>query len=299
VRAGRRPIAAAALLAGLLAACGDGAGAADSGPGGGDGAVTTDARQGPDARPVAGCGAAGATSGVHDESMMVRGTARTYLVSVPANYSATTPYALVFAWHGRTSNSAQARAYFGVEAAAAGAAIVVYPQGLGINGPQDTGWDLASDGKDVEFFDSMLAALESEYCIDTTRVFSTGHSFGGFMSNQVACARGDVVRAIAPVAGGGPYGSCAAGSTPALVIHGSSDTTVVPAMGQGSRDHWLSANGCGSSSSATNPAPCVAYDGCGDAPVHWCLHDESDQFLGGHTWPSFAAQAIWAFFAAF
>jgi poly(3-hydroxybutyrate) depolymerase len=282
-------------LACALAGCGGAEGnAVDAASGEGDGAVIVDAR------PTAGCADRGATGGVHDERLAVRGTERSYLVAVPADYSTARAHAVVFAWHGRGSNAAQARAYFGVEAQAAGAAIVVYPQGLGLNGnPSDTGWDLASDGDDVALFDAILATVEAEYCVDPARVFSTGHSFGGFMSNQLGCARGDVLRAIAPVAGGGPYGGCTGDAVPALVIHGSQDTVVVPAMGVGSRDHWLSANGCGTDSAPTAPAPCVAYAGCGDAPVHWCLHDESDAVLAGHTWPSFAAQSIWAFFAAF
>jgi poly(3-hydroxybutyrate) depolymerase len=226
----------------------------------------------------------------------VDGTARTYELSIPAEYDPATPYPVVFAFHGRGGDGALAALYFGVEAQAAGAAIFVYPDGLPLaNMGNQTGWDLTANGVDVAFFDALRAELDAQLCLDPERLFATGHSFGGYFSNTLGCARGDVLRAIAPVAGGGPFFTC---NTPvaAWIAHGNLDETVPVSEGEGSRDTWLGYDGCGATSQPTSPAPCVAYDGCSaGTPVVWCAHDEPD--MGGHAWPSFAAEGIWGFFA--
>src|SRR5690606_34935191 len=109
-------------------------------------------------------------------------------------------YPVVFAFHGLggsgqlVSNSF----YFGIEQTGGTPSIFIYPDGLETgNGP---GW-ANSDGEDIAFFDAMLSTLQQTYCIDEARVFSTGHSYGGIMSHNLACQRAEVLRAIAPVAG--------------------------------------------------------------------------------------------------
>jgi poly(3-hydroxybutyrate) depolymerase len=131
-------------------------------------------------------------------------------------------------------------------------------------------------------------------------VFSTGHSFGAMMTNALGCYRGDVLRAIAPVAGSPPNGgrggaATCTGEVAAWLAHGENDTTVdYMKSGIPSRDFWLTRNGCTMTSEPTTPSPCVAYQGCRDGlPVHWCVHQNM------HDWPSFAGAGIWAFFAGF
>jgi poly(3-hydroxybutyrate) depolymerase len=191
--------------------------------------------------------------------------------------------------------------YFGVESASAGQAIFVYADGLPMeNFENQTGWDLSSDGIDMAFFDALLAQISGAYCIDADRVFSTGHSFGGMMTNALGCYRGDVLRAIAPVAGMPPgYGfpvSCT-GEVAAWIAHGDNDQTVdFTTGGVATRDFWMAANTCSETPApvAVDPSPCVAYQGCDDGlPVHWCVHQD------GHNWPSFAGSGVWAFFASF
>jgi poly(3-hydroxybutyrate) depolymerase len=225
-------------------------------------------------------------------SIVVGSDTRSYVLSVPASYDAEVALPLVFAWHGRGGDGALAKLYFGVEEQAAGQAIFVYPDGLEVMGG-GSGWDLTSGGIDVALFDAVLTDISERYCVDATRIFSTGHSFGGYFSNSLGCARGDVLRAIAPVAGGGPFGGGCTGAVAAWITHGTNDPTVVLTQGEGSRDHWLSANSCDVTSAPVTPSPCEAYSGCqAGADLHWCEHP------GGHEWPSFAAAAIWGFFSS-
>ena len=282
------------LLATCLGlACGDG-GSGDDAPAP-DAAVAGD----PDAPPSASCGD-GAATGVISGSIDVEGVERSYILVVPAAYDPERRYPLIFAWHGRTGTSSGARQYFGIEAQAGDDAIVVYPQGLSVSAdPNDTGWELTADGRDVAFFDAMLARIQASHC--TGRVYSMGHSFGGYMSNALACYRGGQgdgdVRAIASIAGGGPFGACSGDPVSAVIIHGTEDAVVPYEQGEASRDVWLAEAGCGATTSPIEPSPCVSYGGC-TAPlaVQFCSHD--DTAFGGHGWPAFAAPAAWALFQA-
>jgi len=226
-------------------------------------------------------------------TLEIDGTEREFIVSLPEGYDPDHPYALIFAWHALGTNGAIARAYYRVEEASDGEAIVVYPEGL-IAFAGQTGWNLEANGYDIAFFDALYEQLTDNLCVDLDRVFSTGHSFGGFMSNSVGCYRGDVIRAIAPVAGGGPEGACQ-GSVAAWIAHGTVDATVPYSAGEGSRNHWLQSNACGEGTTPTEPSPCVAYESCAEGhPVIWCSHDEA--VSNGHGWPSWAGSAIWSFF---
>jgi poly(3-hydroxybutyrate) depolymerase len=241
-----------------------------------------------------------APGGVQNRTIQVAGAERTYVLSIPENYDSTQATPLVFAWHGLGGDGELARLYFGVEREADGAAIFVYADGL----PNEEGkaaWDLAPDGSDVALFDALLASLTAEYCVDASRVFATGHSYGGFMTNRLACSRGDVLRAVAPVAGGPPFGGGSstecAGEVAAFLVHGTYDPTVDIEQGQAALTRYTSANGCLTSSVDVTPAPCVSYDGCtGDLAVTWCEHDTPEE--DAHNWPDFAAEGIWAFFSA-
>lgn len=246
-----------------------------------------------------GCGKAGVTTGVQNKQITVGAEARTYVLYIPTGYSADTPMPLLFAWHGLGGSGSLARQYFRIEQAAANKAVIVYPDALPLaNQGNQTGWNLSATGNDVAFFDAMLKEVTSSLCVDSNRIFSAGHSFGAMMTNALGCYRGDVLRAIAPVAGSPPNtrgGSSCAGEVAVWLAHGENDTTVnYMTSGIPSRDFWLMRNGCMMTSQATTPAPCVAYDGCRDElPVHWCVHQNA------HDWPSFAGAGIWAFFSSF
>jgi len=206
------------------------------------------------------------------------------------------------------------RQYFGIESASNNGAIFVYPDGLPSGGGDGgTGWDLSATGIDIAFFDALLAYVSDNYCIDRKRIFSSGHSFGAMFTNYLGCYRGDVLRAIAPVAGMPPssFGrgntSCV-GDVGAIIIHGENDTTVdYTTGGIASRDYWGDRNGCSMSTDpvAITPSACVEYQGCQpDLPLVWCVHTQ------GHNWPTTrncgdggicfdGGAAIWEFFAQF
>lgn len=254
--------------------------------------VTTPPPTGP------GCGASNA-SGVQNLSVDVAGKARAFIVSVPKGNARAWP--VVFVFHGGGGTAAGVRDYFGFSSIAEDKAIFVYPTGL--RGQ----WDLdtpAAKNADVAFFDAMLEKLVATQCVDTSRVFATGNSMGGYFANQLGCRRGDALRAIAPHAGGGPYENddgyddqghlkCVGKPVATMVFHGLADTNVDPKEGQLSVDYWAYANKCARTTKDFAPSPCVAYDGC-VRPVVSCRIPG----LGHKIW-SEGPKATWNFFASF
>jgi polyhydroxybutyrate depolymerase len=265
-----------------------GTGGADPGTGGADpgtgGAPATEASPG--------CGQPAPAE--PPATLDLEGTTRTFIVDVPPSYDPNLPLPILFAFHGMGTSGDLFRSQFygNLPSAFGNDTLLVHPDALG----DPTAWD--NGGDDVLFFDAMLELLSSLYCVDMSRVFATGHSSGGFFTNTLGCQRGDVLRAIAPVSGGGPFvfgGNGCVGQLAVWLTHGSNDETVAFTSGEDSRDYWGEANQCDLTQSTPTPgdAPCVDYPGC-DAgfPVRWCVHED------GHNWPSFIPQAMHDFFFA-
>jgi len=166
----------------------------------------------------------------------------------------------------------------------------VAPQGIG------NGWS-NSNGSDVAFAKALIAQLESQLCIDTSRIFADGFSMGGSMSYAVACAMGDIVRGVA-VHSGGPMSGCVAHTKPVpyFMTHGTQDATCTyPGYGVPQLEDFAKLDGCtapsptlGNSafaaalgtptdSSGKNPV-CTDFTGCATGyPVRSCI------FVGPHT----------------
>jgi polyhydroxybutyrate depolymerase len=245
----------------------------------------------------AGCGRAPALeSGA--QSLDTDGLTRTFILDLPSDYDRDKAYPLVFAFHGRGFSGAEFRStdYGDLLSVAGDVAILVHPDALGEG---ERAWDVESM-QDVRYFDALRDELRESLCVDESRVFATGHSSGGYFTNLLGCQRGDALRAIAPVAGGGPFGSDGAAprcTSPvsAWIAHAEDDQTVPFENGENSLDYWLERDGCDRADvDDVAPAPCVGYRGCGAGlAVDWCVYD------GGHDWPSFAAAGIWDFFTRF
>ena len=137
---------------------------------------------------------------------------REYIVDIPANYDATHPYRLIFSWHqayGSATGNANGQypannganfdaknyAYFGLQRESTAAnqpAIFVAPQGIG-----DFPWDY---NRDVVLFDDLLALVTTNLCIDESRVFTTGFSFGAMMSYALSLGRTSKLRGAVTMA---------------------------------------------------------------------------------------------------
>jgi polyhydroxybutyrate depolymerase len=286
---------------------------------------------------------------------------RTYSITVPADCDASHPLPIVFYFHGDGGNGEGmydgqygGQALEQAAAAAGGEAIFVYPDGLNEfqADPSDSlhAWDVyhdpgyfpypytagqpmpaeddeASGNGDLDFFDAMLLTFKANYCVDTSKVFLTGSSAGGYAANQFARWRSDVVKGTAPQSGGAPFGNpdgdtggpdgsdyappnyCVGptGAVPIIIFHGAADGEVDPSNATAAEAYWQATNGCpnaaanncsngslvaNGATTSTTPDPCITSTGCG-APVVLCMIPG----LGHENWMG-APAAMWSFFAS-
>lgn len=128
---------------------------------------------------------------------------REYFLTLPKNYDNKKPYKLLFAMHCMGSNAEDfvhhspdqdhPSPYYGQQKLdTEGNYIFVSPRGDTDGMP----WSVSSD-KDHKFIDQLLTTLEENYCIDTSRVFMTGFSFGAMVTNSMAQDMQDRLRAVA------------------------------------------------------------------------------------------------------
>ena len=252
------------------------------------------------AEPSSGCGAASQSP---PPTFEVAGHERKAIVVLPQHYEADRPHTLIFAFHGRTSDNARARRYFGLERAADGPTIYVYPAALPDRSGRFT-WADSGDPpdalRDFALFDVILDRIASAYCVDLDAVYVVGHSLGASFANSLACARAERIRGVATVAGGIAPSDCS-GEVAALLLHNPQDQAVPLSEGERARDALL-----GQPGELIEPVrrrfagfDCGRY---GDAanPLLWCLHTQDFTSRGRfhpHQWPRGAAEAILTFFA--
>ena len=116
-------------------------------------------------------------------------------LSLPENYDKDKPYRLVFAMHymrGSAKNVATREGYYGLrnQEGARENTIFVAPHGYTTetnrSGKETENPWRCGDDKDHVFFDEFLTYLNENRCVDTSRVFSVGFSFGAMFSNALA-----------------------------------------------------------------------------------------------------------------
>ena len=221
------------------------------------------------------------------------GVVRHYLLHVPAIYEADVPIPLVINFHGLTSNSQQEEnlTRMSVKADSAGF-IVVYPDGLNakwFDGPGVEGQT------DLQFVRDLIATLESQYKIDPKRIYATGISNGGGMTNRLGCDMADVIAAIAPDSGAYNFWQDCnpVRPMPVLAFHGLDDQLVpynggTPLSMEPPIPDWAAAwatrDGCNITPAETTPADDVnvqTWSSCqGNAEV--ILYTLANH---GHSWP--------------
>ena len=233
------------------------------------------------------------------------GGERGYTLSLPDDYDPTRPHALVLGYPGTNWIGAQIQPYLDLERHAQEDVIFAYPDplwrdfdGWGNYG----GWVLGphaapADGmEDLVFTAALLDAVEAEYCVDTTRVFATGHSWGGDMAAVVGCFLGDRVTAVAPVAANEPYWFDApdftcVGNAAVWTWFGVADDHFTwqeypGEFGDDQDAFWQEEHACGDTSApieAGGEDVCVAHDGC-SADTRYCLYgpDSAHQAPGAY-----------------
>jgi poly(3-hydroxybutyrate) depolymerase len=279
---------------GVAGMSGSGAGGSSAGAGGGG------------AEQSAGCGTA-RTLQNGTINIMFNNASRNYILRVPQEYDNNHPYRLVFAFaeSGSSAMSVATRNYFTLATLDSTNTIFVAPDAA--NGAGS--WSQS----DVDLTDLILAELEEDLCIDKTRIFATGFSFGGAMSLALACTRADVFRGVAFFSGADLTGSCTGTLTTPIAYYasqasGDASGDPIPSSGRIKQAQFAELNGCTAEPTATTfPAPgqphkCTVYQGCSAGhPTVYCVFD------GPHGWEprdpgqsmSWNAPKAWEFITQF
>jgi len=218
----------------------------------------------------------------------IDGVDRQAWVYLPANYDPTRAYPVVFLFHGCTgiTNNVPMWNVTGEDA--------ILMRGAGT--ASNICW--ANNSADVDFFDAMVESIETSHCVDTSRIFGVGYSSGSWLLNRLECVRGDVLRAVGTVAGGGTNQPNSCVDTVARVfVPDLNDEETLDDGNFAERDRLLTVNGCdeGAEPVMEDPAPCARYPGCDPAnPVIWCGtsgegHGRQDQFASQVFWQLFSS----------
>jgi poly(3-hydroxybutyrate) depolymerase len=204
-------------------------------------------------------------------TISVGGKSREFLVRWPSNYKNDTPYRLHMGLHGYGGNlSENGKDNFGLWSLSKDTTIFVTL--AAVSGT----WDATAD---LTYADEVLKQVESELCIDTSRVMLEGFSMGGAMAWIITCSRPGVYRAVVGHSGGGV--SPIPDKCSPVAYLGSLGLSDVSGNSQATQtDRFAKADGCTIENLPTAPTGghiCTNYKGCPTAfPVVWCSYD------GGH-----------------
>lgn len=238
--------------------------------------------------------------------------ANSHFYAFPATYDGSTPYPLLFGFHGcgggnrgdgQNPNSTE---FMNLTNNTDFADDTV--RAVPVSADSGGCWNYNNDISRVRM---IYEDLLENYCIDQNRVFATGHSSGAQFVVQILTKKTDAeffdFTAVAPVAASN-YGPHAV-PMPAMYIQGKNDTE---RMSDGADEvaRFRDANGCstestaytevmGCQSSGTSVNPgCISYGDC-DVPTIWCSHNDPQYSNTSHGVPCFAMTAMHDFFQTF
>jgi len=227
--------------------------------------------------------------------------ANDHIYDFPVSYDGKTPMPLLMALHAAGNANTQ------LEGLSNGTRLATFfvrafPKSAG------SAWVYATDAQKVV---STYNDLITNYCIDTSRVFLTGHSSGAQMAVQILCNGDTRYRALAPVAASKYCNRVM--PTPVMYIQGMMDAMRGNSNGADVVAVFTASNTC-STTTAPHDVPtctsttdrmtvtpgCVTYQGCAK-PTIWCSHNDHGYNLTDgyeHGWPCFASNAMADFFLA-
>ena len=166
------------------------------------------------------------------------GLTRTYLLYIPQGYDSTQPTPFVLVLHGLGDTISNFKGINMNQVADTSTAHFIFAMPQAVTAPLfgaawnsgagEFGFYPNSSVDDVGFLNALIDTVSSKYNIDQTRLFSTGFSMGGFMTNRLGCELNNRIAAIASVSGtiGSGITCNPTRAIPAAHFHGTLDTTV-------------------------------------------------------------------------
>jgi polyhydroxybutyrate depolymerase len=210
-------------------------------------------------------------------------THRKYCTTIPKEYDPTKPYPVVFYGPGCGATACEGSSFNGrtdifivqaISGADAKSPNLVPPSAA--PGCFQAGKNSTVDSPEGPYFDQVMAQVEDNYCIDKGKIFAAGTSSGAWLSNYLACARGNVIRGTASDSGGLQFDHpmCTGGASVMEMPGDSANST--DAMGRPigaavARDLFIKTNGCSMTATTMTfgGSSCQVYGGCA-SPVLWC-----------------------------
>lgn len=249
---------------------------------------------------TAACAGKNGPAGRREITITSGGLERTFVLDVPESALGDAPVPLVLVYHGVFSTGAEIEANTGFpDKAAADGFITAAGDGIGKSWNAGVCCQPAQGENvdDVGFTRDMVAAIESEYCVDSERVYATGFSNGSAMVFRLACEAADLFAAFAPVGGSLALFPCEPSQPrPIQITNMISDPVVNYRLGEFSFGELLKLNACSDARDSVVLAPTAS---CSVAPD--CADGSTTQFCSvsdlGHRWPGGATNPDGAFHA--
>lgn len=242
-----------------------------------------------------------------NHTVMTADGERKYLLHLPSDFKDSSYYPIVMFYPGKGGQVEDVHAAFGLNTLPA---ITVYPYPtIGRDGV--TAWEGApysSGADDVAFTASVLDKIQSELCIDRTRVYAIGLSNGGAFASLLSCKLPERFAAYAVIAGAmyDPDGSCRPSSpSPLLNVHGDNDP-IVPYDGSIIRrlpqiDEWVAKR----AEAERCQRPVTTYPDSTQIITTWekCRNNgvvQNVRVIGGvHAWGQLSNETLWQFLSRF
>ena len=235
------------------------------------------------------------------------GISRSFVLAHPTTVPTGTALPLVFSLHGDGGNGASMRSGLPLEGQAATGAVFIYPNAPGGSFEY---WTYDGRSREAIFVTDVIAAMQTEFGVDTARVFIVGMSGGATMANALGCRLGPTIVRGLGIHSGSLYpvqngmgvpdftytgnGGVSCPLPAAAFIWGENDTTpgVSFATGISVRNNYAATQSCSATTTPSLVSPCVSYDGC-TRELDWCAIPG----MGHSIWPQ-AATAFWQFIDA-
>ena len=133
------------------------------------------------------------------------GATREFFVDLPSPSS--TPWGVVFSWHGygQSAEGFRDTMAFDSDAVPGRPLVIITPEDTGYNLPEGLDWDIRGRPQgvnpDLALFEAVVGCLDAQYTIDAARIYSYGFSAGSVMTSLLHASYPELISAVVVISG--------------------------------------------------------------------------------------------------